>query len=194
MSDSVKLTDDDLIARVRALPSDMSASLDAAFQEVLAQHAKDCYGCREEARNSECAGEGVIIATFFKLRGEIEAQLAERLAETRAEIEPARALIARDAAFQEWAQSYLPSWKWAGHDRADAIKQELLERDAQLAETRAKVERVERLLSEECCLSFEPDGGDFSTCGNCGVDDWQHKVAVALDGPAPAHADTERTK
>lgn len=50
----------------------------------------------------------------------------------RSEFSAATDIIERDKSFQEWAQGYLDSARWAGHDRSDAIKTELLERDAQV--------------------------------------------------------------
>jgi len=48
----------------------------------------------------------------------------------------------RDDRFQEWAQSYLNSGRWAGHDRADAIKTELLARDEEVKRLRTALERL----------------------------------------------------
>jgi hypothetical protein len=60
------------------------------------------------------------------------------------EIEAARDLIRRDAEFQAWAQSYLDSGKWAGHDRSDAVKQELLARDAEVSRLTEALEQAQR--------------------------------------------------
>lgn len=90
-------------------------------------------------------------------RQQTEAELAEarRSVETlQAEVEAARELIRRDAAFQEWAQGYLDSGRWAGHDRSDAIKAELLERDQQV-ETLTR-ERDAFWQMVECGWEIEP--------------------------------------
>jgi hypothetical protein len=42
--------------------------------------------------------------------------------------------------FMTWAQSYLDSGRWAGHDLFDAIRVEMIERDAQLADARHRGE------------------------------------------------------
>jgi hypothetical protein len=42
-----------------------------------------------------------------------------------------------DDRFQEWAQGYLESAQWGGHNRADAIKQTLLARDEEVKRLRA---------------------------------------------------------
>lgn len=54
------------------------------------------------------------------------------LASQTAEIEAARECLRLNLEFQEWAQGYLDSARWTGHDRSDAIKVELLERDQAL--------------------------------------------------------------
>jgi hypothetical protein len=41
-----------------------------------------------------------------------------------------------DDRFQEWAQGYLESAQWGGHNRADAIKQTLLARDEEVKRLR----------------------------------------------------------
>lgn len=46
----------------------------------------------------------------------------------------AKDIIERDRLFQEWAQGYLDSCKWAGHDRADAVRQELVTTVAERAD------------------------------------------------------------
>lgn len=45
--------------------------------------------------------------------------------------------------FRDWAQSYLDGGRWAGHQLDDAIKAELLERDAEVSRLRAKVAELE---------------------------------------------------
>jgi hypothetical protein len=73
-----------------------------------------------------------IHATIAELRREVEAEKLFRR----------RAL----APFLEWAQSYLYSGRWAGHDMFDAIKTELLERDAELAQAQADARELARAL------------------------------------------------
>ncbi len=70
---------------------------------------------------------------------------ADRLIQAlRQDTEAARALIRRDAEFQEWAQGYLDAGKWAGHDRSDAIKTELLERDAEVQALRQSIDELQK--------------------------------------------------
>ena len=52
-----------------------------------------------------------------------------------------------DDRFQEWAQGYLRPGQWAGHDRADAIKQELLARDEEVKRLRAALAGAERIVA-----------------------------------------------
>lgn len=44
--------------------------------------------------------------------------------------------------FNEWAQEYLDGGRWAGHHYGDAIKQELIERDSQLAQSEERVKAL----------------------------------------------------
>lgn len=106
-------------------------------------------------------------------------RLQEENARLKGEIEPAKDLIASDAAFQEWAQGHLKSWKWAGHDRADAVKQELLEAEAALSRLTSAVhglvekwrEEVAQLNKAEQLLEQGIDGSAIraaaSSCGVC---------------------------
>jgi hypothetical protein len=75
---------------------------------------------------------------------------ADALAEARQELQTRREQwTEHESPFHEWAQSYLDSARWAGHDRADAIKVELLERDADLASLRAEHETLRKALRTE---------------------------------------------
>ena len=47
--------------------------------------------------------------------------------------------------FAAWAQPYLDSGKWGGHSVLDAIKQELLARDAEIARLRQRLSQGEAL-------------------------------------------------
>lgn len=58
------------------------------------------------------------------------------------ELNQHREVRAQYAPFEEWAQSYLDAGRWAGHMRADAIKTELLERDAEIERLRAELSRL----------------------------------------------------
>lgn len=58
----------------------------------------------------------------------------------------AQELIQHDAEFQEWAQGYLNAARWAGHDRSDAIRTELLERDAEVRSLKAEVEGLKATM------------------------------------------------
>jgi hypothetical protein len=62
----------------------------------------------------------------------------------------------KDDRFQEWAQSYLDSGRWAGHDRADAIKQVLLARDEEVKRLRAALEQIANWPQAEMYTSLAP--------------------------------------
>lgn len=74
------------------------------------------------------------------LRDELEdakGRLTAENARLRDELRAARDYDTEHVApFQVWAQTYLNSARWAGHSRFDAIKTELLERDAENAQLR----------------------------------------------------------
>jgi hypothetical protein len=98
-------------------------------------------------------GAGIAQAYFCPTDELYRCEEADRLIQAlRQEVEIARELIRKDAAFQEWAQSYLYAGRWAGHDRSDAIKTELLERDAEVGALRraldAAQETIERLTGD----------------------------------------------
>jgi hypothetical protein len=61
----------------------------------------------------------------------------------------ARRIIEDERDFDAWAQGYLDAGRWAGHRYIDAVKQELLERDAQLTQCRQTLARaLARLMVE----------------------------------------------
>lgn len=92
---------------------------------------------------------GVVCQVLRDTKSSYDAEHAARLAAAR-ELAIWRDNHNRDDAFQEWAQTYLDSGRWAGHDRADAVKQELLERDDQLKQAEARAqERLELQMSYE---------------------------------------------
>jgi hypothetical protein len=64
------------------------------------------------------------------------------------ELKDLRWLANQRRPFQEWAQEYLDGGRWAGHHYGDAVKTELLERDAQLAEARAELSLAKAKISE----------------------------------------------
>jgi hypothetical protein len=60
----------------------------------------------------------------------------------------ARRIIKDERDFDAWAQSYLDSGRWAGHSNSDAVKQELLERDAKVANLIAERDLLRHLLAQ----------------------------------------------
>jgi len=91
----------------------------------------------------------------------------ERLQVENRVIVAARAILERDREFQEWAQGHLDAAKWAGHDRSDAVRQELLaaEGEAQrLREALTKIAAIhithrlyEAQFIAKSALSLSPD-------------------------------------
>jgi hypothetical protein len=90
------------------------------------------------------------------------------------DVAAARDIIRANAVFQEWAQQYLDSGRWAGHDRADAIKTELLERDRELATLRETHERLRAATTylidvrDVRCLHTHP--APDADCAKCRID------------------------
>ena len=72
-----------------------------------------------------------------------DAALKAENEELRRDIGVTREKLQEGAAFEEWAQAYLDSGRWAGHRRDDAVKTELLERDALVVELRAALQEQE---------------------------------------------------
>lgn len=106
---------------------------------------------REIARAVACATLAHARAAHADAQQQLEAQLAEaerQREEAERQVESARDLIRADDDFQTWAQSYLDAGRWAGHDRSDAIKTELLERDKQLAEAERGTAALRQLVEE----------------------------------------------
>lgn len=58
--------------------------------------------------------------------------------------------------FQEWAQGYLDSGRWGGHDRADAIRQTLLARDEEVKRLRGALAQIANWPQAEMYTSLAP--------------------------------------
>lgn len=98
------------------------------------------------------AEDGTVIwrkdGTFPDPTQTVENSMKKRIAELEAQVKKLDKDVANERAlknivldnlkastdFDKWAQSYLDAGRWAGHRYDDAIKTELLERDAQVAD------------------------------------------------------------
>jgi len=76
-----------------------------------------------------------------------------------AELDCAKRKLHETDIFNEWAQHYLDSGKWAGHRYDDAVKQELLARDAEVAALAAECAalRMHAQALLELCLHGGPE-------------------------------------
>lgn len=106
------------------------------FESALATERQQHADAITELRRARI-GDSEITGMWMCRAEKAEAALAAQ----QTEIDAARELIRLNASFQEWAQGYLDSGRWAGHDRADAVRLELLESDAEI--TRLTAERDE---------------------------------------------------
>lgn len=92
----------------------------------------------QSGASSETARADAALAKLASVRESLRVEAHAEIARLSQIETAAKSIIERDREFQEWAQGYLDGGTWAGHDRADAVKQELL----------AHVDAVSRLTRE----------------------------------------------
>lgn len=98
------------------------ASTDKRQANALAVQMRQCFNGTDGV--AAHIDRGLLLEEVYRLRVEEQLKITER------------------QGFNAWAQSYLDGGRWAGHRYDDAVRTEMLERDAQLAAVKADLARV----------------------------------------------------
>lgn len=128
------MTDDEL----QAIESRLTAILELPITDINAEGWFTSEGfVREDA--PQLIAEVRRLLKFLRDIGEVTAMPVDK---PEAIVDALRNYRTDDARFQEWAQGYLEQGQWSGHDRGEAIKAELLARDAEVRRLRGLCEEL----------------------------------------------------